>query len=68
MKKVGFGDNRHMVTCEGQLTIRIYGGNDCDERTRSFTLGRHLNLAGERSRSDIAGKQIKPGCKKLSKN
>jgi hypothetical protein len=54
MKKVGFGDNRHMVTCEG--------------RTRSFPLGRHLNLAGERSRSDIAGKQRKPGRKKLSKN
>ena len=68
MKKVGFRDNRHMVTCEGQLTVGIDGGNDCDGRTRSFPLGRHLNLAGERSRSDVAGKQRKPGCKKLSKN
>jgi hypothetical protein len=68
MKKVGFGDNRHMVTCEGQLTVGINGGNDCDRRTRSFSLGRHFNLADERSRSDIAGKQRKPGCKKLSKN
>jgi hypothetical protein len=68
MKKVGFGDNIHMVTCEGQLTVGIEGGNDCNGRTRSFPLGRHLNLAGERSRSDIAGKQRKPGCKNLSKN
>ena len=28
MKKVGFGDNRHMVTCEGQLTVGIDGRND----------------------------------------
>jgi hypothetical protein len=57
MKKVGFGDNRHMVTYEGQLTVGIDGGNDCDGRTRSFPLGRHLNLASERSRSDIAGQE-----------
>jgi hypothetical protein len=48
MKKVGFRDNKHMVTCEGQLTVGIDGGNDCDGRTRSFPLGRHLNLASER--------------------
>jgi hypothetical protein len=30
MKKVRFGDNKHMVTCEGQLTVGINGGNDCD--------------------------------------
>jgi hypothetical protein len=39
MKKVGFRDNRHMVTCERQLTVGIDGGNDCDGRTRSFRLG-----------------------------
>jgi hypothetical protein len=49
MKKVGFRDNRHMVTYERQLTIGIDGGNDCDGRTRSFPLGCHLNLASERS-------------------
>jgi hypothetical protein len=64
MKMVGFRDNRHMVTCERQLTVGIDGGNDCDGRTRSFPLGRHLNLASERSGSDIAGEQRKPGCKK----
>jgi hypothetical protein len=30
MKKVGFRDNRHMVTCERQLTVGIDGRNDCD--------------------------------------
>jgi hypothetical protein len=55
MKKVGFRDNKHMVTCERQLTVEIDGGNDFDRRTRSFPLGRHLNLAGE---------QRKPGCRK----
>jgi hypothetical protein len=64
MKKVGFRDNRHMVTCERQLTVGINGGNDCDGRTRSFPLGRHLNLASERSGSNIAGEQRKPGCRK----
>jgi hypothetical protein len=64
MKNVGFRDNRHMVTCERQLTVGIDGGNDRDGRTRSFPLGRHLNLASERSGSNIAGKQRKPGCRK----
>jgi hypothetical protein len=64
MKKVGFRDNRHMVTYERQLTVGIDGGNDCDRRTRSFPLGRHLNLASERSGSNIAGKERKPGCRK----
>jgi hypothetical protein len=30
MKEVRFRYNRHMVTCEGQLTVRIDGGNNCD--------------------------------------
>jgi hypothetical protein len=64
MKKVGFRDNRHMVTCERQLTVGINGGNDCDGRTRSFPLGRHLKLASGRSESNIAGEQRKPGCRK----
>jgi hypothetical protein len=64
MKKVGFRDNGHMVTCEGQLTVGIDWGNDCDRRTRSFPLGRHLNLASERSGSNIAGEHRRPGCRK----
>jgi hypothetical protein len=57
MEKVGFRDNRHMVTCERQLTVGIDGRNDYDGRTRSFPLGRDLNLADERSESSIAEKQ-----------
>jgi hypothetical protein len=53
-----------MVTCERQLTVGIDGGNDCDGRTRRFPLGRHLNLASERSGSDIAEMQRKPRCSK----
>jgi hypothetical protein len=64
MKKVGFRDNRHMVTCERQLTIGIDGGNDCDGRTRSFPLGRHLNLAARRGGSNAAREQRRPGCRK----
>jgi hypothetical protein len=64
MKKAGFRDNGHMVTCEGQLTVGIDGGNDCYRQTRSFPLGRHLNLASEQSGSNIAGEQRRPGCRK----
>jgi hypothetical protein len=64
MKNVRFRYNGHMVTYEGQLTVGIDGWNDCDGRTRSFPLGRHLNLASERSRSNIAGEQRRPGCRK----
>jgi hypothetical protein len=54
MEKVRFRDNRHMVTCERQLTIGIDGGNDCSRRTLGFLLGRHLNRAGEQSEGSIA--------------
>jgi hypothetical protein len=57
MEKVGFRDNRHMVTYERQLTVGVDGRNDYDRRTRSFPLGRHLNLADERNGSSIAEKQ-----------
>jgi hypothetical protein len=30
MEEVGFRDNRHVVTCEGQLTVRIDRRNDCN--------------------------------------
>jgi hypothetical protein len=64
MKKVKFRDNRHMVTCERQLTVGINGGNDCDGRTRSFPLGRHLNLAGRQGGSNTAREQRRSGCRK----
>jgi hypothetical protein len=30
VEKVGFRNNRHVVTCERQLAIGIDGRNDCD--------------------------------------
>jgi hypothetical protein len=54
MEKVRFRDNRHVVTCERQLTVGIDGGNDCGRRTLGFPLGRHLNRAGEQSEGSIA--------------
>jgi hypothetical protein len=64
MEKVGFRDNKHVVTCERQLPVGIDRRNDCDGRTLGFPLGHHLNLAGERSRGNIARKQRRPGCRK----
>ena len=54
MEKIGFRNNKHMVTCERQLAVGIDRRNDCDRRTLSLPLGRHLNLTGERSGSNIA--------------
>jgi hypothetical protein len=54
MEKVRFRDNRHMVTCERQPAVGIDGGNDCGRRTLGFSLGCHLNRAGEQSEGSIA--------------
>jgi hypothetical protein len=64
MEKVRFRNNRHVVTYERQLTVGIDRRNDCDGRTLGFPLGRHLNLAGERSGGNIAREQRRPGCRK----
>jgi hypothetical protein len=64
MEKVRLRNNRHMVTCERQLTVGVDGGNDSSGRTRSFPLRRHLNLAGEESRSRIANRQRGSGSRK----
>jgi hypothetical protein len=56
MEKVGFRNNRHVVTCERQLTVGIDRRNDCGRRILGFPLGRHLDLAGERSGGNIARK------------
>jgi hypothetical protein len=57
MEKVRFRDDKHVVTYERQLTVGIDRRNDCDRRTLGFPLGRHLNLASERSGGSIAKKQ-----------
>jgi hypothetical protein len=64
MEKVGFRNNRHVVTYERQLTVGIDRRTDCDGRTLGFPLGCHLNLSGEQSRSNIAREQKRPGCRK----
>ena len=64
MEKVGFRNNRHVVTCERQLTVEIDRRNDCGRRTLGFPLGRHLNLAGEQSGGNIAREQRRPGGRK----
>jgi hypothetical protein len=64
MEKVGFRDNKHVVTCERQLNVVIDRRNDCNRRTLSLPLGCHLNLAGEWSGSNIAREQRGPGCRK----
>jgi hypothetical protein len=39
MKEVGFRDNRHMVTCERQLTVGIDGGMIATDELEAFCLG-----------------------------
>jgi hypothetical protein len=57
MKKVGLRNNRHVITCERQLAVGIDGRNDRDRGILTLPLGRHLNLAGELSGSEITRKQ-----------
>jgi hypothetical protein len=61
MKKVRLGNNRHVITCERQLTVGIDGRNNHSGRILALSLGRHLNLAGELSGSEIKGKQRRSG-------
>jgi hypothetical protein len=53
MKKVRLENNRHVITCERQLTVGIDGRNNRSGGILAFSLGRHLNLAGELSGSEI---------------
>jgi hypothetical protein len=64
MKKVRLGNNIHVITCERQLTIGIDGRNNHGGGILAFSLGRHLNLAGELSGSEIKGKQRRFGSRK----
>jgi hypothetical protein len=64
MEKVRLGNNRHMITCEGQLAVGIDGRNNRSGGILTLPLGRHPNLAGEMSGSEIKGKQRRSGSKK----
>jgi hypothetical protein len=53
-----------MITCERQLAIEIDRRNDRNSRILILLLGRHHNLVGGLSESEIEGKQRMSGGKK----
>jgi hypothetical protein len=61
MEKVRHGNNIHVITCERQLTVGTDGRNNRSGVILTLSLGRHLNLAGELSGSEIKGKQRRSG-------
>jgi hypothetical protein len=64
VEKVRLRNNRHVITCERQLTIGIDGRNNHSSGILALSLGRHLGLAGELSGSEIIGKHRRFGGKK----
>jgi hypothetical protein len=64
VKKVGFRNNRHVVTCERQLTVGVDRRNDRSRQIQVFPLGRHFNFADKLSGSKIARKHRRLGGKK----
>jgi hypothetical protein len=56
-EEIRFRDNRHKVTCEGQLAVGVDGRNDHRSRILVLPLGRHRNLIGGLNRSEIREKQ-----------
>jgi hypothetical protein len=64
MEKIWLGNNRHMITCERQLAVGIDRRNNRSSRILTLPLGRHHNLVGGLSGSEIKGKQRKFGGKK----
>jgi hypothetical protein len=56
-EEIRFRDNRHMVTCEGQLVVGVNGRDHYCSRIMVFPLGRHRNLVGRLNGSEIRGKQ-----------
>jgi hypothetical protein len=57
VEKIRFRDNRHMVTCKGQLAIGVDGRNDHRNIILVLPLGRHRNLVGGLNGSEIRGEQ-----------
>jgi hypothetical protein len=53
-----------MITCERQLAVGIDGRNNRSGRILTLPLGRHHNLVGGLSGSEIKGKQRRFGGKK----
>jgi hypothetical protein len=57
VEKIRLGNNRHMITCERQLTVEIDRRNDRSSIIMILSLGRHHNLDDGLSGSEIKGKQ-----------
>jgi hypothetical protein len=56
-EEIRLRDNRHMVTCEGQLAVGVDGRDHYHNRILVLSLGRHCNLVGGLNRSEIREKQ-----------
>jgi hypothetical protein len=59
MEKIQLGNNRHMITCERQLTVGIDRKNNRSSIILTLPLGHHHNLVGGLSGSKIKGEQRK---------
>jgi hypothetical protein len=57
VEEIRFRDNRHMVTCKGQLAVGVDGRDHYYSRILVLPLGRHRNLVGGLNRSEIREKQ-----------
>jgi hypothetical protein len=57
MEEIQFRDNRHMVTCEGQLAVGVDGRDHYHSRILVLPLGCHHSLVSGLNGSEIRGKQ-----------
>jgi hypothetical protein len=63
VEKIRLRNNRHMITCERQLAVGIDRRNNRSSRILTLPLGRHRNLVGGLSGSEIKGKHRRFGGK-----
>jgi hypothetical protein len=56
-EEIRFRDNRHMVTCKGQLAVGVDGRDHYRNRILVLPLGRHRNLVSGLNKSEIREKQ-----------
>jgi hypothetical protein len=49
MKKIGFRNDRHVVTSEGKLAVGVDGRDDCSSGALPLPLGRHRDFSGRAS-------------------
>jgi hypothetical protein len=54
--KFSFGNNGHMVTCEGQLAVGVDWRDHRSRRARSFPLGCHLDFY-QRAEQEASGRE-----------